>query len=368
MSSHGTKCTEVAQSAQYARALDRFLFDDSEMTKGACFHQLPVVKKQSSSGMEQPDLYVAKLVDGCAHYPVLLCDVKKANLTEASIETWGYCCRAMEIRHRTDQLTLNLGLAIAEGRATLMVLVGDDGFVRVIDICTVSFSDPASTALFCVLRGAVHNLCEKTIEFDTSGMHPFKDTPTPLTVLDKYNGKDSHVFRDTNGGMVYKLYDSEHCPALSPNYHVITSIKANYLPELSLQDLTDDKRVQCLKYRFIEGSCCPNATRSFVCIVNDLEKLSDSGYVHGDIRQENLVFNGDHASIIDFDMAGHVGDPYPSAYNHIDIPERHWEARAGMAKKTEHDVFALSVIMEGYFKKNVPKDLSSMKEWLQQQV
>ena len=47
----------------------------------------------------------------------------------------------MEIRFRTNKLTLNLGLAIADGKANLMVLVGDEDFVRVIDICTVSFKE-----------------------------------------------------------------------------------------------------------------------------------------------------------------------------------------------------------------------------------
>ena len=71
MSHEGTKSTKEAQSAQYARALDRFLFEDTKATVGACFHQKKK-KKKKAGGVEQPALYVAKLVDGYAENPVLL--------------------------------------------------------------------------------------------------------------------------------------------------------------------------------------------------------------------------------------------------------------------------------------------------------
>ena len=85
--------------------------------------------------------------------------------------------------------------------------------------------------------------------------------------------------------------------------------------------------------------------------MNDLGTLHELGYVHGDIRSENLVFSQENgkAWIIDFDLAGKEGTYYPVNYNHLRINKRHSTAKAGFPRKKEHDRNALSVIFGRHY-------------------
>lgn len=53
--------------------------------------------------------------------------------------------------------------------------------------------------------------------------------------------------------------------------------------------------------------------------IDDLEKLMQSfheyGFVHGDLREPNILCDGETAMLIDFDWGGKVGDS--EAYNTI---------------------------------------------------
>ena len=168
---------ELTQSAQYAYALNSFLF--SETANGACFHQFPVHKY--GSRVEKADLYVAKMFEGYPLDPILLSDVKVVDMAKAELETCGYCLRAMEARHGTCTWTVNLGLAIADREANLFLAVEGNGFMEKITICSVNFSvrdDPKVLAFFRVLRGAVHSLLESSIYMDTPGMSLFRVYPS----------------------------------------------------------------------------------------------------------------------------------------------------------------------------------------------
>ena len=74
---------EVTSTALYAHALDRFLFDDSNILEGACVHQLQVYKSQQA--VEKPDMYIVKFVNGfpCTPIGLHVSDVKNTDMEKA---------------------------------------------------------------------------------------------------------------------------------------------------------------------------------------------------------------------------------------------------------------------------------------------
>ena len=76
------------------------------------------------------------------------------------------------------------------------------------------------------------------------------------------------------------------------------------------------------------------------------------GFVHSDIRKENLLFDkeSDQTWMIDFGLAGKEGTPDPTCFNHRNIPveECHPDAKATRQRR-KHDRHALSVILDHYF-------------------
>ncbi len=67
-------------------------------------------------------------------------------------------------------------------------------------------------------------------------MEPLKDVS--IRVLDDHNKWDTHVF--WSEGTVYKMYDTEHYPALAHNIEAIQQIKEGSVPGLSLENMTEN--------------------------------------------------------------------------------------------------------------------------------
>lgn len=342
--------TEIALTACFSRALDRFLFPGKLSTTGACFHQLPVFK--IGSGIQKPDLYITGFMDGCPSNPVALCDCKLEEFTKAKKESIAYCIQAMHqpnCAKEKQNLCTNLGLCFTQRDAMLFVVAGDDKFVRVTDVARISFEcSPESDvrAFFAVLYGAVHYLLNNPITSVTGGIVPFKGFKGEA--LDTHRERDSRTFRVAN--RVCKLYDSKIYSS-KPNVGVVQLIDANYLPSMTVKTLTTDSRIQILEYEYIRGDHHPHHKEQFKKIRRDLGKLHDKGYVHSDIRRINLLFGeGENdAWIIDFDLAAKEGDEYPEGYNHYNIMERHEGARAGLPRKRDHDLHAVSILEQIYF-------------------
>lgn len=154
-----------------------------------------------------------------------------------------------------------------------------------------------------------------------------------LEFLDALN-KSKRVFYCN--GTVYKLYDTLNTP-LKPNNNIIELLDdgdQKYLSDLCVTSLTTGGH-KMLQYRYIkETNVSPT-----------LEKLHKNGIVHSDVRARNLVFTvGGVIKLIDFDLAGKVGEKYPDIYN--DLPDqRHPDARANKPRQPFHDIYALIKIM-----------------------
>ena len=78
--------------------------------------------------------------------------------------------------------------------------------------------------------------------------------------------------------------------------------------------------------------------------MKDLNRLHLKGYVHGDIRKENLLFGDNYAWMIDFDLTQLEDMLYPANYN-SSIEEHHKDAWASKPMKKSHDLYALAIII-----------------------
>jgi len=150
------------------------------------------------------------------------------------------------------------------------------------------------------------------------------------------------VFR--RNGMVYKLYDPSSC--FKPNDDCIQLLDTDsqqYLPDLKVTPLPAGYTM--LQYRYIEETNVAPVLAIFRSAFTALEKLHEKGIVHSDVRARNVVFTIDqNVELIDFDLAGKVGDSYPENFNHFG-EEHHPDAKPKKARQAFHDHYALILIM-----------------------
>ena len=162
----------------------------------------------------------------------------------------------------------------------------------------------ADTALLCTVYAAVHYLSNKRLLLNpVVEPIPFKNKGY------KALGKSRQPFRTPEGDSVVKIFDTSDT-RLSPNIDVMIKcgIKA------SRTFLSSDKRFVQLSYPYRKGSHNTNSFRKFAGVTTMLHKLHEQGYVHGDMRKENIIFGADEDTtsyLIDFDMAKQEGATYP---------------------------------------------------------
>ena len=119
--------------------------------------------------------------------------------------------------------------------------------------------------------------------------------------------KNHRVFTDSV--YVFKLYDTQ----MEEVFHVNKSLlETAGLEDVSVTDLSIDGRLQMLKYKFIRGNHEPIRIGDFRGALASLQKVHSSGYIHGDIRIENIVFGHGTSYLIDFDLARKQEDLYIS--------------------------------------------------------
>ena len=79
----------------------------------------------------------------------------------------------------------------------------------------------------------------------------------------------------------------------------------------------------------------------FCAVLMHSYALHCEGYVHGDVRIENMLFS---LNLIDFDLSRKKGTSYPSGY-FFHPSFRHNEARSGFKMEVVHDLYALMLII-----------------------
>ena len=319
---------ELTQTAIISQALNNFI--QSHQQPMQCLHQLPVYHAPGTAGVECADFYVVSRTDDqCT--PILVGDFKTNNYACAYKETIAYLLRISE--KSKDHFGLLIGLVLTRYKANLLISVSLHKKLLIIKM----FANPVLLGnkdkfkkFFSLLLFAV---CE--LQANPMVIFPEMLDTVPLTLGGNLstslgNRTPKRVFLHEN--KVYKIFDytDKNFGTLAPNIEVIETIRKDYLPGLKLEDLSSNKKFQCLEYNYLDGQHKPYKIKQFLPILDALKKLHDNNYVHSDVRKWNLVFhsNGDDAWLIDFDLAGKVGTKYPINFNHQHIDERHSSARS----------------------------------------
>ena len=345
ISDENLKSANMTLTAMLGQAFDRLLFHDADI--GACLHQLPV--KANDSVLETLDLCVIeKQLDSLPGRPILVSTFGYNYRYISKIKYIAYSITGMEALAGSEEFVLQLCLALTPHKAKLQVHVVQHEKIMEIDVCEISMMCTSQLERFCcLLRGVVHSLIKNPVHTTVPCITPFRDVQ-PTNYLTRY--PPYRVFHSRDN-VVYKLYDTELDTEV-PNVEIIKEIREDYLPGLSLIMLSSDNRYQCLCYTYIKGTSRPKNIRQFAEILKALHKIHQAGYVHGDMRDVNLLFGEtkDEAWIIDFDHAGIEGSCYPEDYNpghlvYYEIEERHTTARPRLPRMKEHDRYALHVIM-----------------------
>lgn len=332
---------ERAYTSLYARHLDRFLFPDSNC--GMCLHQL-ITRNE-----ERADICVVPFPE--QNWPIapsLVSDMNLDKLDEAKVETTAYSVTLMQ---EDMSPRLQLALPFTTKSAALQVhLTGQ----KCLHSSTIVEGPLHEMAFLCTLYVGVHSLLRRPIR----QAEPFS-IATPLrstTLVNISLSSISRVFLSKQQSRVYKFYDSlKHCG--EPNVELINQLGDDgqpYLPDVRLEDITRDGRIQCLSYRYIQSDT-KMSMQHFATIIQILHKIHDQGLVHCDIRETNLIFGNDGKGwIIDFDLVRKEGENYPPEYNHEHIAERHKDAKRMLSAHKAHDRHSLSEIM---MRANMPRSI-----------
>lgn len=104
-----------------------------------------------------------------------------------------------------------------------------------------------------------------------------------------------------------KLYDEKVKPFLKPNVKLMPHLNAK---------IDQIGRVNRLTYKYCKGSHTPKSLTQLGVLITQLINLHQQGYVHGDIRIENLLYSydGKEAYILDYDFANIEGEFYPEEF------------------------------------------------------
>ena len=343
MGSYSLRRTELVYSALYARALDRFIFT-CEST-GACLHQGPCRKRDASArgNPEAADVYIVPFDSFYPKYPVVLSDVKMHDddFLVADRESSLYSITGVTVGSDTTWPVL-IGVPGTPLRTDLQLHVVVAGSMWKVTIAT---GNPWDGALLCTLYAAVHHLCKHACLVTRV---PLQD-PSPFSDMHNYSikGPRKRVFFNQHANTISKFYDTQLDLFLRPSTMEELIQTVQPLPEMKLTHLYGGDRVFLLTYTYIPGDHMAFTYKKFAGVVRVLAKMHKCGFVHGDIRRENMVFQEDGASyLIDFDFVGKdTADRYPNTYNST-LYERHANAIAGLPMKFMHDRYSLAKILQ----------------------
>lgn len=88
--------------------------------------------------------------------------------------------------------------------------------------------------------------------------------------------------------------------------------------DLSSNDQSKERKLLIIATPYRHGIHVAKTPKAFLPIIDQLKKLHEKGFLHGDIRAFNTVFgeHEDHGYLIDFDFGGKVGSTrYPEGYH-----------------------------------------------------
>lgn len=184
-----------------------------------------------------------------------------------------------------EKNVLFLNFDVSHCKITLDVFVyQDDGTKLILKIFKAPFSKELRNEMragLAILYGCVHSLLLRPVE-DPPDCLAGKCCDGPHSVFSTLYGPAS-VIHCVRRDVVVKFYDSsdrqpppEEC------------LKAVGLSKVSSRRLND--RVSIMEYGYVSGSSIPSSVSSYVGVIRK-HSLHSLGYVHGDIKMNNLYFH-----------------------------------------------------------------------------
>ncbi len=316
-------------------------------------HQGPVPTYKQKGNPNVAD--IIGCVKSSSRY-AFVADLKKDDdMPRARKQTALYAKHAAVSGHLKNECSLILGLAATKKEAMLSLYVVADQAVEEDAVWAIPIMDstPYDKTLLALTAIAIADLCinPKNCSLLLNPV-PFVRELSPM----KY-GLNCRVFLDEAENKIYKFYGEEE--NVLPQIDVMNLVLDTDIDKI---ELTTDNSYFYIKYDYYEGNHTPESLEHFYSIFIKLHKLHDKGYVHCDIRIENLVFGGNSVSyLIDLDLTRKENTRYPRGYN-SEILFRHHDAQEIKPALKVHDRYSLGQICFHYFPAeagNIVKDLAS---------
>ena len=344
----GLRESELALSSLFSVAINLLLCSGPDLDT-MLIHQGPVRKKPRKQGNpDSADLLGVRLSGNsrCDPYEsIFVSDLKLCDKDTSDKETalYGKFLSLNQNNPSDAQCMLVLGLSGTPFAATLWAYVMGNRRVWAIPIVSDVF--PYEPSLLATLTIGLLFLSSNPVFYQVlEHPKPFRDLEvTPLKA-----NKHNRTYLKTEGShqTVVKFFDSEDMVRRS-NVHIMNI--AGMVVQENL--MTTDGKVSYIEYKYYDGGHQPVALRQFHNILCMLHQLHVKGYVHGDIRPSNLVFDqhGRDGYLIDYDLVGkNKQDFYPVGY-YYSKAIRHKDARAGRPMQQSHDRHSLALILEEHY-------------------
>ena len=336
--------SELAFSALTVCHLDRFLFWGDNAHLGYCLHQGPTRKRPKIPGSpEAPDIYVCSCDEKSYGFPVAVGDVKLHDLNWATAETALYCYTSATVHSGVPGHPIYIGVPCSRSWLELQLYMEGTGD----KMWQIPVYDdfPYCKELLCSLFCGIHFLI-KSYYCNRSPM----EKPLPLygrNLVPLTNKDNCRSYLEESSQTVFKFFYQPSGSKPQTNIELLRSLDIFAAEKLDLEEVTSNCHM--LKYGYIKGVHKPNKLHQFSGAVHDLSKLHTAGFVHGDIRLQNIVFQKDTSHLIDYDLASKEGSRYPVGYNHS-LDGRHVNAMANYEMFRTHDRHSMLFFMNGVAK------------------
>ena len=329
--------TEICQTCTCAVAFNELIASPN----GKILHQGPT-QNRSGATPEIADYYGAVYKDGLIMSPFLVGDGKQpGEFKQALTQTAKYAHDLIENRKdATKPNPVLLGLPLVKDCLGLYVFVlGTEKLWGIPVVPKCSPSNPDVNAVYATLYAASQYMIKSHIVEVDMLKEPNLLGFEPLQVHD-----GCRVFKDATEKRVVKYFDKSMI-YYKPNMELLDIVFRER--GVHLEDLGD---LKILTYDYFEQDDADKEPcfRQYSGIFKMLDAVHEAGYVHGDIRPQNLIFFADTSYLIDYDLAGPEGSRYPVGYKDSSFEGfnmRHPKAKPCCIMNKSHDRHALHKIM-----------------------
>ena len=335
---------ESTYTSLYAVALDRLLFGGGD-TEGVCVHQFPsrIRIKGNATTTEHMDIAVLQYP---TLPPVLVSDLKTVGREDVSMrETTLYGVNVGAVQNSATW-PISIGMSGTPDKHSLLLYIPVERcFWRstIIRACL-----PHDMGFLFTLYVGVSYLLENPILLDHPLKHfvPEKDVGYQMVCPQK-----ERVLRVDK--KVHKFFDTQDECERRPNHTLLE--KTGVLRGVAVRKLSSDQRFTCLERDYIEGAALEVSASAAAAVLqishfsgalSALQSVHGAGYIHGDVRFANIIYDGKDTHLIDYELARErtASPRYPLTYSSR-FPERHRAARPNNPMEVSHDVYSMRYIM-----------------------